>query len=204
MQTPNVRYLVLIVLLLLGGSAYALLGRPAQVGEPRWPAEDAVFATASWEAGPAVQSRDDTTDVVTRTLRSSSGRSASLTIFSSQAPKLYASGAEVPFLGNGYTVEQAPPALVPFQLQGIETLVAKRGNEQWLVLHAYGERRGLLGNGINAWTLALLDGLAATPNDYYKLYLMLPADRVNDAAAAQEVAALVDTLFPRIAAWYAA
>ena len=56
-------------------------------------------------------------------------------------------------------------------------MVARHGTEQWLVMYAYGERRGLLGNGPRAWTWAIMDGLLGRPNDYYKLYLMTRSDQ---------------------------
>jgi hypothetical protein len=71
------------------------------------------------------------------------------------------------------------------------------------VIYAYGERRGLLGNGPVPWTLALVDGIVDTPNDYYKLYLVARTDQV-DKTASQDVAILARTLFQRVAAWYAA
>jgi hypothetical protein len=68
-------------------------------------------------------------------------------------------------------------------------------------MYAYGERRGLLGNGVRAWTSALLDGIVGRPNDYYKMTLVA---RAEDIEAGHELAGLASALFPRIADWYAA
>ena len=69
-------------------------------------------------------------------------------------------------------------------------------------MYAYGERRGLLGNGPWPWTLAVFDGLAGHPNDYYKLYLVARADD-TDPVFGRQVAQLARTLFPRVAEFYA-
>ena len=69
-------------------------------------------------------------------------------------------------LAEGYTVSPAPPNLVP-PAPGRGALLAYRAQERWLVLYAYGERRGLLGNGAAAWGRTLLDALVGHPNDYF-------------------------------------
>ncbi len=208
MQTPNFRYLVLIATLLAGAGLYAASGEPLGVGTARWPAADDVYMVEPWSVGS--QAIEDNTNhagvvthLVTRVFRSPNGGAASLTVLSNQAPKLYGAGAEVPFLGSGYTVQPARADLDPGVDDGVGALVAQRGTEQWLVMYAYGERRGLLGNGPLPWTFAVLDGILARPNDYYKLYLATRTD-VVDPRAERDVAALAHTLFPRIAAWYAA
>ena len=131
------------------------------------------------------------------------GAAGTLTLVASHAPKLYAAGAEVPFLGNGLAVEPASSDLVGPDEAGIGSLIARRGTERWLVLFAYGERRGLLGNGSLAWATAVVDGVLGQPNDYYKLYLMVRSDNLDESAQ-REVVDLARGLFPRIAAWYAA
>jgi hypothetical protein len=70
-------------------------------------------------------------------------------------------------------------------------------------MYAYGERRGLLGNGPLAWSLAMLDGVLGRPNDYYKVFLSAGAGGLNSGLAG-EVSSLAGTLFPRIASFYAA
>jgi hypothetical protein len=206
MQITNVRYLVLTVSLLIGAALYVAFGQPLGSGTPRWPERQDIYAAELWTSGPIKVDHNENsgnhTDLVTRPFHNSDGTMATLTIVTNQAPKLYGAGAEVPFLGNGYTVEPAPQDLVAGAGGGISGIVAQRGTERWLVMFAYGERRGLLGNGALPWTLAMIDGIIGRPNDYYKLYLMAQIEPAN-AEKAQAVASLAGTLFPRIAAWYA-
>src|SRR5207253_7914266 len=128
-----------------------------------WPESQALYTTNVWSAGPQSvehnMSSGSRTDLVTRTFRNQAGATATLTIVTNQAPKVYGAGAEVPFLGNGYTVEPASPDLLSVAGSGVNALVARRGPERWLVIYAYGERRGLLGNGPIPWTLAIMDGI---------------------------------------------
>jgi hypothetical protein len=208
MQAANFRYIILITALAAGAVIYAVFGEPnGNTGTPRLPAAEALYAADQWSTGPlAVEHNTDAgrkTDLATRTFRNRAGATATLTIVTSQAPKLYGAGAEVPFLGSGYTVLPAPGEVVSVDDQPGSALVAQRGAEQWLVMYAYGERRGLLGNGPLPWTLAMLDGIAGQPNDYYKLYLAARTDQL-DPGALHDVAGLARVLFPRIAAWYAA
>ena len=202
MQAPNIRYLFLSVLLLAGAGAYALLGEPLGVGTPRWPTSDAVYAVDAWSAGPLNVQQVNTADFITREYRDDVGTLATLTIETYQTPKLYAAGPEVPFLGNGYVVSTPAPDRVPVT-DTIGALVARQGTDAWLVMYAYGERRGLLGNGPLAWTFAVTDGLLARPNDYFKLYLSVRADD-SDTDLDHAVSQLAHTLFWRIQAWYAA
>lgn len=202
MQAAGLRYIFLIGALLAGAGLYAAIGGAPGAGTPRWPTDDGVYSADAWTVGPQQVERINTADVVTRTLRGPGGSSAMLTLVTNQAPKLYAAGAEVPFLGSGYSTEPAPSSVGP-ESDGVASLVARRGTEQWLVMYVYGERRGLLGNGPTAWALAVLDGLTARPNDYYKLFLIVRADQLDDRSA-RDVAQLAHTVFPRIAAWYAA
>ncbi|HEX8968005.1 MAG TPA: exosortase-associated EpsI family protein [Chloroflexota bacterium] len=202
MQTVNVRYVCLSLLLFLGAGLYALLGEPPGPGNPRWPTADDIYAVDSWSMAPPSVERINTADFVTRAYQSPTGATATLTIQTYQAPKLYAAGPEVPFLGNGYTVSPAPIEVPSAADDGVGALVAQRGAERWLVMYAYGERRGLLGNGPLAWALAVSDGILGRPNDYYKLYLMVRTDQA-DATPGQEASRLAHELFPRVAAWYA-
>jgi hypothetical protein len=198
MQTANVRYIVLIGVLLAGAGLFAGLGEPRSNGNPRWPVSDAVYLVEPWTASPLVaEESSNHTYLISRNYRSPAGVTASLFMVANQAPKLYAAGAEVPFLGNGFTVAPAPADIVPLSNDGVGALVAERGTERWVMLYAYGERRGLLGNGPLPWSLAVLDGIVGTPNDYYKMYLTARGDRMDG------VAELAHTLFPRIATWYA-
>jgi hypothetical protein len=207
LQTPNFRYLVLTAGLLAGAGLYAASGAPLGAGTARWPAADDVYTVPAWSVGrEAVEDNTNHAGVVThlvsRVFRDPDGATATLTVLSNQAPKLYGTGAEVPFLGSGYTVEPALTDPATVGGDGVSALVAQRGTEQWLVMYAYGERRGLLGNGPLPWTLAVVDGILGQPNDYYKLYLAARTDQL-DPRQGRAVAELAHTLFPRIAAWYA-
>jgi hypothetical protein len=201
MQAANVRYLVLILVLLGGAGLYTVLSNQPRDTAPRWPGTDSVFAISPWSSRTVDVAQGGTTDLVTRAFRSSTGTTATFTLVANKGPKVYGPGAEVPVLGSGYLAEAASADLVGAPTPGVGGLIATRGSEQWLVMYAYGERRGLLGNGPAAWSLALFDGLLGRPNDYYKMYLI---GRADDANAAREIAELADTLFPRVAEWYAA
>jgi hypothetical protein len=201
MQTANSKYVFLAAILLVGAGVYAAVGETTDSGAPRWPQSDAVFSADSWVVGPLqVEHSSNNTDLVTRTFRNSSGATATLTLVANRAPKLYAAGADVPFLGNGYAVQ--PAAADIGTGDGVSALVAQKGSEQWLVAYAYGEQRGLLGNGPLAWTLAVTDGVLGRPNDYYKLYLSARTDGLGPGVDRQ-VVELARGLFPHIAGWYA-
>lgn len=199
MQSINFRFVVLIVLALAGAGLYSALGEARGTGTIRWPLADAVYAVDGWTVGPEHQ---EDSGFITRAYSSPDGRVVTLSLFSNQAPKLYGAGAEVPFLGSGYTVQAAPAGLTSSLASGVHMLVARQGADEYLVAYAYGERRGLLGNGPLAWSLAISDGLLGRENDYYKLYLSARAD-ASDANAGSEVSQLAGSLFPRIAAFYA-
>jgi hypothetical protein len=207
MQAPNFRYLILTVFLLVGAGLYTAFGEPRGSGAPRWPDTPTLYTTDRWSAGPQTVehnvSSGNQTDLVSRVFRNQAGATATLTLVTNQAPKLYGAGAEVPFLGNGYSVEPASPQVASVAGNGVHALIAQRGPERWLVMYAYGERRGLLGNGPLPWSLAIADGILGRPNDYYKLYLATRIDRA-DPQLERDVADLAQTLFPRISAWYSA
>jgi hypothetical protein len=205
MQSTNARAIALAALLAVGAMLYVALGRTGVPQAPRWPESDAVYQAQSWIAGPQrVADGSNGTALVTRELTSPSGGRATLTVVVSRTPKVYAPGPEVPFLGTGYTVDRTPAAVVRTQGpdDGVAMLTASRGDEHWLAMYAYGEDRGLLGNGPLAWALALLDRSLGRPNDYYKLYLTARTDTASPEAT-HEIVELARTTFPRIAAWYA-
>jgi hypothetical protein len=199
MQAPGFRYVLLIAVLLVGAALYTGLGEPRGVGLPRWPAADPIFVIDGWSVG-SEQILDG--GFRARSFKSRVGHTATLSVFSNQAPKLYGAGAEVPFLGNGYSVDTATG--IPHKAigEGVHAVIARRGTEQWLVMYSYGERRGLLGNGPQAWTFALFDGILGRANDYYKLFLSTRTDG-QDADVERDVSELASTLFPRIASFYA-
>jgi hypothetical protein len=169
----------------------------------QWPESDSVYAVQGWTAGQQDVEQTGTAALVTREFRSTGGTTATLTVVTSPTPKLYGPGPEVPFLGTGYTVERAPADLGSDLPDGIGELVAERGEERWIVVYAYGESRGFLGNGPVAWALALTDGVPGRPYDYFKLYLMARTDGGVGPDTDREVVELARTVFPHIASWYA-
>jgi hypothetical protein len=68
-----------------------------------------------------------------------------------------------------------------------------------LQVSIYGERRGQFGAGTVAWGLTVVDSLLGRANDYYLARLVAPYDE----STAATVSGLADTLFPRLAAYYA-
>lgn len=202
MQSSQYRCLILIAVLVAGWGLLTATQR-VQAAEARWPSDDALFNVPGWITGPA------TTDnpfgkmrVVSRRYFSSTGTGALLVLKTNpEANNIYRTGAEVSFLGAGYGVEPAPAGLVPPAAER-QALLASRESERWLVLYAHGEHRGFLGNGAAAWGFAALDGVLGAPNDYYVVSLQIRLDDLDPMKAAA-AASLADTLFPRVAAWYA-
>ncbi len=201
MQGHWFRYGVVIGLLLLGGAAYVGIG-DSHTPEARWPTSDTSFAVDRWTSGTEKVEVANGATFITRPFRGPNATTAELTIITRPNAKLFGTGAELPFVGSGYEVSPAPASLVP-PAPGREGLIAQRASERWLIVYAYGERRGLLGNGMLGWTTAIVDGVLGRPNDYYKLYLMTRLVGVDELAG-RESAQLADTLFPRIADWYRA
>jgi hypothetical protein len=137
MQAARFRYFVLIALLLAGAGMYAVFGEPSgAMSMPHWPDTEAVYTADLWSSGPhAVEHNSDAgrnTDLVTRTFLNPAGMTATLTIIASQSPKLYGAGAEVPFLGNGYSVEPAPPTQQPLKAaRCAHSLLSEGRNAGW-------------------------------------------------------------------------
>jgi len=200
MQAGTVRYIFLASLLLAAAGGYMFQAAPRGVGDARWPEDDGFYALDHWSVGPQRVELVNGAQFVTRVFQHSGEAPATLTIVTSREPKVYGAGAEVPFLGNGYSVQPAP-AEVFAGVHGVGGLIARGSSDQWLVMYAYGERRGLLGNGPLAWTLAAVDGVLGWPNDYYRLYLIRRID-VLDQASARGMVELADTMFSRVARWY--
>ena len=204
MQITNARFLILITVLLVGAGVYAVIVQPVGAGTPRWPTDDSVYAAAGWTIGLIKVEHINTADFISRAYRAEDGTVATLTIETHQSPKLYAAGPEVPFLGSGFTVTSPPTGAVAVNSDAIGSLTAQQGpGDTLLVMYAYGERRGLLGNGAVGWSFAIADGLLGKPNDYYKLYLSTQTNSVNPALGA-DLSALAHTVFPNIASWYGA
>src|SRR4051812_22149842 len=172
MPATKLRRVVLSAVLLAGAALYAVIGQPVGVGTPRWPEQsEPLYQVDGWLSGPLKAEQRNTAEFISRVYQSPHGAPVTVTIETYQTPKLYAAGPEVPFLGSGYTVKPASAELVSPAEAGVGSLVAQRGDDQWLVKYAYGERRGLLGNGPAAWAYAGWDLLLGRTNDYYKLYL---------------------------------
>jgi hypothetical protein len=202
MQTATTRYLFLTLLLLIGAGLYAVSGVSRDAGRMAWPESDAFYATSGWVISPQQTQFINGAEYVTRVLQRNANQPVTLTLITSQDPKLYGPGAEVPFLGNGYAVEAGPPGMSSAG-DGVNSLLATGASDQWLVMYAYGEQRGLFGNGPLAWSWAVADGVLGRTNHYYRLFLTTRVDGV-DSAHFTEVGDLARELFPRIAAWYRA
>lgn len=202
MQGTQHRCLILVLVLAIGALVQAGLGGPRPTGAARWPTEDAVYRVDEWAMGPlAVESAHGVHHVM-RTYHRADGSSATLAISTSpEAKRIYRAGADVPFLGSGYSVDPAPPSIVT-PAAGYGALLVRREGELGLLLHAAGERRGLLGNGALGWGAAVLDAAVGGPNHYYLVRLLVPLDQLDSPHAAEAIK-LVETLFPRLATWYA-
>jgi len=191
------RSFVLIGVLLFAATVSTVIGGPRPAEDPRWPTADALYAVPDWGVGPETLESANGATFVTRAYFRADAPPTTLTVVTNTSPKLFLAGADVPFLGSGYEVSS-------FQAPGrYQALIASRGEERWLVVYAYGERRGLLGNGPVAWGASVFDSVMALANDYYKLYLTSALTGNDDAAVAQQASQLADTLFPRISGWYA-
>jgi hypothetical protein len=166
---------------------------------PRVPADSGMFAVDGWQVGEGgVDGRTSVTYLSRDFVRASDGARASLVITSSPQSKLvYRAGADVPLLGNGYSVEPLDSA------PDRSVLVARRGNEAWLQIAAFGERRGTFGNGAVAWSLAVVDAVLGRNNDYYLARVLVPYSDSSVESGAAAATQLADALFPRIAAYYA-
>jgi len=200
MQGSASRYLILAGILVAGAGLLALLAKPPSVAAGRWPTEENLFIVGGWRPGPASLQRDHGVNFISRGYSRADGAEALLMVSTSPVAKnIYRAGADVPFLGSGYTVDPAPPSLVPGDPKR-GALIVRRGNAASLLLYAYGERRGLIGNGLTAWAFVTLDSVVGQPNDYFLASVLAPLD----SASASDTVALADALFPRLAAWYAA
>ena len=99
------QYLVLTSLFVLAGGFLATADAP-HTQSARWPTQDSVFAVDRWTMGPLQSEMANSIQYVTRHYRSTaSGAEAVFSLVTSpEAKRVYRAGAEVPFLGNGYTV----------------------------------------------------------------------------------------------------
>jgi hypothetical protein len=201
MQGAQSRYLVLIALLV---GAYLLVDSIAE-GQPiraaRWPTEDAVYAVDGWSVGPEIVNPWWGYQNVVRVFRGPDGLPATLLLVTApEAKQIYRNDADLAFLGSGYTVSEAPQSVVP-PMGGRGAQIAQRGDERWLLLYAYGERRGLVTYPLLGWATAGFDGLLGRPNDYFLARVAVPIEHL-DAPSVQRAVALADVLFARLASWY--
>ena len=201
MQIIYPRCFVLIALFAISVVALGAVDPSSAPAAPRSPDQQGLYQVAGWETTPPKIDLANGTEHVTREYRSSTGRWATVTLSTSPlAKRVYRAGADVPFLGNGYAVEPPPRTIVA--PAGGGALVARKGDESWLQIHVYGERRGQFGSGAVAWAFSVVDNIAARPNDYYLLRVIVPFN-IGDEAEIQTAESLTEVLFPRVGAWYA-
>jgi hypothetical protein len=201
MSHPAVRAGLLTGILLLGYGLLLAL-RPASPAVAQGPGEDALFVVEGWSVSPAQVDGSHGLPAISREYLRADGTHATLVITTApRAEYLYRTPPELPFLGSGYTVAPVPPTVVA-PAAGWHALLLSSHEQPALLLYAYGERRGLLGNGVTGWSHALLDAALGRANAYYLLRCVVPLEHLQ-AAEAHAGAELVEVLFPRLAAWYA-
>jgi hypothetical protein len=192
------RALVLAALFVGAAVLLASVAAPQVEAKPRFPSDEAVYAVNGWTVSP--ESVEGRTGVlfITRDFRNVDNSQAQLIITTSpQAKLVYRAGADVPLLGNGYTVESASSDLVAPQANRTAQ-IARRGSDAWLQIVTFGERRGVFGNGAVGWGMAVFDMVLGRPNDYYLARVVVPF-KPETASRAVELA---DALFPRLAEFY--
>jgi hypothetical protein len=193
------RALVLTALFVVAAVLLVGVSAPQVEAKPRFPTDAAAYAVDGWTvSAESVEGRPGVL-FITREFRHQDGSQARLSVTTSpQAKLVYRAGADVPFLGNGYTVEPAPSDVVAAQANRTAQ-IARRGTDAWLQIATFGERRGVYGNGAIGWGLAVFDMVLGQPNDYYLARVLVPYQSESAAHAVE----LTDTLFPRLAAFYA-
>jgi hypothetical protein len=218
------RTLSLLAVLLVGNGLAQLLSRECPPASPQFPSDDAVYQLAGWEVG-ALQvhefSDPEPGAIVQRAYRHGGGTTARLVVWIVPQPyakTLLRKGPDRDFLGAGYLAEAAPATVAP-PAHG-SARILRRGDETWLLFSAYGERRGLLGEGLpdqaRAWVWAEADALLDRPNQYFMARLQVPLSAGPSSAgpapaapptplhpARLEATRLAEVLFARLAGWYA-
>jgi len=196
------RALTLTVVFVLAAVLLISVSAPQVESTPAFPAEISAYAIDGWMVSPASVDGRAGVAFVSREYARVDGARARLSITTSpQAKLVYRAGADVPFLGNGYSVEPAPASLVPIS-SNRSAQIARRGTEAWLQIATFGERRGAFDNGPVAWSLAIFDMVLGRPNDYYLARILVPFDERNPSTSAAYAVELANTLFPRLAAFY--
>jgi hypothetical protein len=199
------RYLTLSAVLLVGYGVSLLLTRDGST-PARWPENENLYQVNGWIAGPLDSQSFEKPEpgaILQRAYRRAVGESAQLVIWTVPQPyakTLFRKGPDRDFLGAGYTSTAAPSEIARPTHGGAR--LARRGDEVWLLLYTFGERRGVLGNGIDGWLFAELDALLDRPNDYFLIRAGVP---IGGAGTSDSNAAvgLVDTLAQRVSSWYA-
>ena len=203
MQGPQIRALILTAIF-AAGAVLNWAGSGSARAEARWPADNSFYSIPGWSASEPAVTQANGVDFVTRTyLRpgDSSASAAVLTVATSPSSKaIYRAGADVRFLGSGYAVEDPPLNSIP-SAEGRSALIVRRGSQAGAVLYAYGEQRGLLGNGPLAWAWVGVDAVLGRSNDYYLATLVVPYDPIT-MKVDPEFIALADAVLPALAAWY--
>jgi hypothetical protein len=202
--TPRRRYVVLVVVLLCGAVMLNLiLAAQHPPAGPEWPTQSDIYALSGWQTGSPVVESAWGISHISRPYRAADGSTATLVLSTSpEAKSLYKSGADLSFVGAGYSVQSVAPDLVA-PAPGRAAEIVKRERETLLLIYTFGERRGLLGNGWLGWTMYGLDTLVGRPNDYYLLRVIAPLTASNATLDAVQAVQLADTVFPRVATWYA-
>jgi hypothetical protein len=205
---PTYRYCLILLCLVVGAGLLNSTAVKRTQQPTRWPSEDSFFALPGWSVGPADLQLGDgdqsTGALLRRDYVDLAGRHFTFDLWSNpepQAKMLFRKGPDRDFQGAGYLTESVS-ADIATPPPGGGVLIARRGPDAWLVVYSYGERRGLLGNGPMAWSLAEWDGLVDRPNDYFLARVAVPF--ADDQAAADEAVDLANVLFPRLVSWYAA
>lgn len=202
MQGATSRLLILAGVFAAGAVLLGFAGYPVPPGAARWPSQEELFFVEGWNVSSEIAERVNGMDYISRRYWRADGTKATFVLSTSAVAKtVYRAGAEVPFHGSGYTVAPAPTSLV--SSRELAAFTARKENEEYLLLYAFGERRGLLGNGLQAWSLVALDAVFGQPNDYFLARVLVPLHEL-DASQAAQVAGLAESLFPRLASWYGA
>src|SRR5579864_6613866 len=111
MPGRELRYIVLIAVLLVGSGLYWLTSPVPVNGGAHWPNGDQTFAMAGWSVSPEHVEVANGMTYITRSYTQPISVNATLTIITRQNAKLFGAGAEVPLLGNGYEVSPVPLAV---------------------------------------------------------------------------------------------
>lgn len=205
---PSVARILIVLALVLPSIVGVHLSEARKLQPARWPTDDAVFSVPGWTVSSASVETVDTSEETGATIQRKynnrdSGIVAELVIWTHPEPQAktqFRKGPDRDLLGDGYTIEPTPAGLVA-PIQGGGVLIARQGDHAWLGLYTFGEKRGRLGNGLQAWSLAELDSLLDQPNDYYLARVLVPYN-AGDAAAAERVSNLAAAVFDRLARWY--